>query len=776
MAVAGFDGLQTYLRYVCSRDWLGGWLMPQEKSWFALQLPHGWWLFALDNALNNDIDPVQFQYFARLAAGSVQQDDRVILCYHEPDWVINAHEKVDIGQNIHYLQTVLDGKVVLKLAGDLHHYTRHMPAAPSAAAASDPAAAAASASSPVSTYPINQSPSFSSPVMQSEFDEWCWYSPLSWLRTFIAGRREYNSRVFLEDVLEDIAPEANGQLRLARTQSLPFLPRHVESQLSSSKSSSDMQQEESGRPQEGSKRLHVRGMLSLLQSPPLSPLLNATQPSPSSPPSSRAGGRPMHRIHTGRMSPVLRVNSPRSPASPARPVRVQDDFSVGGGRAAAAAAPSAPLPADMREWTVDQVIRWVRKVGGTSEAVHAFAAQDINGRLLCKLDDDDLAAELGLSSRLQRKKLLAERDVWMQVNRTRDEARETQEGETLLPTPSSLTPHDDGDRGRRDGDERKEGEAVSSSGISRPGSLSSPPGYLHAAPFTSATENPPPPLPALSASERGVSSLGYERVSLSHPMPTYRQPPILIVSGGGGAFLHGTHTPSSAPIDVRGDTYLRTTSYPSISTSRTYALFNIFGFRKRNWRFDIFGGGVYFLLVSSVLPLCHLDSILEGDGWADVLGRFCRYVALVHVKMVEETWLSLSVFLAVWLGFVILAEASWPMWKRFIVGTVHCLAHSFAAFSALVLLETCVEFGLKRHLLGPPRLAALHLRADLPLHCVHHRACWTTVQLGTASRACCLSSPPYWTYRRRWRRSRPRCAPPTRRTWPVHPVALCLAA
>jgi hypothetical protein len=37
-----FDGLQTFLRYICYRDWLGGWLIPQEKSYFALKLPHNW--------------------------------------------------------------------------------------------------------------------------------------------------------------------------------------------------------------------------------------------------------------------------------------------------------------------------------------------------------------------------------------------------------------------------------------------------------------------------------------------------------------------------------------------------------------------------------------------------------------------------------------------------------------------------------------------------------------------------------------------------------------
>ena len=31
----------------------------QEKSYFALRLPHGWWLFGLDLALVDDIDMCQ---------------------------------------------------------------------------------------------------------------------------------------------------------------------------------------------------------------------------------------------------------------------------------------------------------------------------------------------------------------------------------------------------------------------------------------------------------------------------------------------------------------------------------------------------------------------------------------------------------------------------------------------------------------------------------------------------------------------------------------------
>ena len=34
----------------------------QEKSYFALALPHGWWLFGIDLALVDDIDMCQCRY------------------------------------------------------------------------------------------------------------------------------------------------------------------------------------------------------------------------------------------------------------------------------------------------------------------------------------------------------------------------------------------------------------------------------------------------------------------------------------------------------------------------------------------------------------------------------------------------------------------------------------------------------------------------------------------------------------------------------------------
>ena len=84
-----FDGLSTFTRYILSRDWLGGWLMPQRTSYFATKLPKGWWVLGFDLALDDDINIEQFQFFAKVAA-SMKPDDSVIIVSHVPHWILNG--------------------------------------------------------------------------------------------------------------------------------------------------------------------------------------------------------------------------------------------------------------------------------------------------------------------------------------------------------------------------------------------------------------------------------------------------------------------------------------------------------------------------------------------------------------------------------------------------------------------------------------------------------------------------------------------------------------
>jgi hypothetical protein len=41
-----YDGLVSFSRLFCQGRWLGGWQTRQRRSYFALRLPHRWWLWS----------------------------------------------------------------------------------------------------------------------------------------------------------------------------------------------------------------------------------------------------------------------------------------------------------------------------------------------------------------------------------------------------------------------------------------------------------------------------------------------------------------------------------------------------------------------------------------------------------------------------------------------------------------------------------------------------------------------------------------------------------
>jgi hypothetical protein len=134
-----YDGLQAFNRLFCQKRWIGGWRTRQERSYFALLLPHRWWLLGVDIQLESDIDGPQKEYFLGLLdhgergapdPRKIQPGDRVILCTAEPAWVLDkiysVGEKVE--RAIEFLEDKLTqhgARVAVTLAGDQHYYRRH---------------------------------------------------------------------------------------------------------------------------------------------------------------------------------------------------------------------------------------------------------------------------------------------------------------------------------------------------------------------------------------------------------------------------------------------------------------------------------------------------------------------------------------------------------------------------------------------------------------------------------------------------------------------------
>lgn len=124
-----YDSLVSFTRIFCAKEWFAGWKAPQQRSYFALKLPHGWWLIGTDIQLDSDIDKPQVEYF-KTVKKAMGDEDRVILCNAEPHWIFEKlygkEGSLYSKNNLNFLEEKVFGrKVAVFIAGDLHHYRRH---------------------------------------------------------------------------------------------------------------------------------------------------------------------------------------------------------------------------------------------------------------------------------------------------------------------------------------------------------------------------------------------------------------------------------------------------------------------------------------------------------------------------------------------------------------------------------------------------------------------------------------------------------------------------
>ncbi|HEX6578519.1 MAG TPA: hypothetical protein VF082_09125 [Jiangellaceae bacterium] len=127
-----YDGLTAFLRLFAQGDSVGGWQTRQQRSYFALALPHRWWLYAVDTQLDVYIDKPQLRYF-QAAAADLRPGDRVILCLPRPTWVISQQHPEAYDSTDYFVRTVVEptgAHVPIMLTGDAHHYARYAGAGP----------------------------------------------------------------------------------------------------------------------------------------------------------------------------------------------------------------------------------------------------------------------------------------------------------------------------------------------------------------------------------------------------------------------------------------------------------------------------------------------------------------------------------------------------------------------------------------------------------------------------------------------------------------------
>jgi hypothetical protein len=132
-----YDSLVAFTRLFTSRPWFAGWRTRQTRSYFALKLPHNWWLLGTDVQLGSDIDAPQMKYFESLTRHMDDEEKKsgepasIILCHAEPHWIRAAqyggYDPNYNESNLKLLEKRLgkNKNVAVFIAGDLHHYRRH---------------------------------------------------------------------------------------------------------------------------------------------------------------------------------------------------------------------------------------------------------------------------------------------------------------------------------------------------------------------------------------------------------------------------------------------------------------------------------------------------------------------------------------------------------------------------------------------------------------------------------------------------------------------------
>ncbi len=124
-----YDGLTSFLRLFCQGRWIGGWRTWQSRSYFAILLPHRWWLWGIDTQFESDIDKPQLDYFKLVADTHVRPGDRIILCTGTPTWIDAGRGRPQGYRNLcFFVEKVIAGAKAespLILTGDLHTYCRY---------------------------------------------------------------------------------------------------------------------------------------------------------------------------------------------------------------------------------------------------------------------------------------------------------------------------------------------------------------------------------------------------------------------------------------------------------------------------------------------------------------------------------------------------------------------------------------------------------------------------------------------------------------------------
>lgn len=136
-----YDGLTNFTKVFCQQRSIGNWQTRQMRSYFAIKLPHNYWILATDIQLNSDIDDPQKRFFKKIAREDIKGGDKIIVCTAEPTWVYRMWSikntsdarfdffinKIILGEDEDFYGRARNkARIVAILTGDLHHYSRYI--------------------------------------------------------------------------------------------------------------------------------------------------------------------------------------------------------------------------------------------------------------------------------------------------------------------------------------------------------------------------------------------------------------------------------------------------------------------------------------------------------------------------------------------------------------------------------------------------------------------------------------------------------------------------
>lgn len=133
-----YDGLSAFDQLFCRARYgdsdqltLGPWRCEQHRSYFAIRLPHDWWIWGLDTQLTHSFDMGQIQYFRAITAHMADCGKaKIILCMPEPPWYDAAEpgREQSLAQSLDRILPPSLGRdrICAIIAGDWHHYSRYV--------------------------------------------------------------------------------------------------------------------------------------------------------------------------------------------------------------------------------------------------------------------------------------------------------------------------------------------------------------------------------------------------------------------------------------------------------------------------------------------------------------------------------------------------------------------------------------------------------------------------------------------------------------------------